>query len=56
MLDYSQPVKCGYCGWLIGECQNILVHKCLEHYDEENDLINVDDNFVVTLSELNHSS
>ncbi|XP_048512532.1 uncharacterized protein LOC112694861 isoform X1 [Athalia rosae] len=42
------PVKCGYCGWLIGGCNNIIQHKCFMHFTEENDLLHVDDNFVVT--------
>ncbi|XP_012253947.1 uncharacterized protein LOC125500922 [Athalia rosae] len=43
------PVKCGYCGWLIQGCNNIIMHKCLEHYNEYIHYLKVDDNFVVTL-------
>ncbi|XP_048515904.1 uncharacterized protein LOC125502153 isoform X2 [Athalia rosae] len=42
------PVKCGYCGWLIQGCANIVQRKSLEHYDDSH-FLRVDDNLVVTL-------
>ncbi|XP_036149768.1 uncharacterized protein LOC118647918 [Monomorium pharaonis] len=42
--------KCGYCGLTLrGSCGTILDHHCFVSYDENTDVINVDDNAVVTM-------
>ncbi|KMQ85650.1 histone H3 [Lasius niger] len=40
--------KCGYCGWLFNFTTNFIDHNCFKYYTEE-DHINVDENYVVTI-------
>ncbi|XP_071576223.1 uncharacterized protein [Temnothorax nylanderi] len=45
-----QATKCGYCGFIFrGSCGTILNHHCFSTYDENVDVINVDENAVVTM-------
>lgn len=42
--------KCGYCGYLIRNMNDICMHSCFQNYDEDTELIKIDDNHVVTMS------
>jgi len=44
-------MKCGYCGWIMpDDLSELNKHKCFETYNDEVDIIVVDDNKVVTMS------
>lgn len=49
---YLQPIKCGYCGWLINGLLHvgIIEHSCLKHYNEEKHLLHIDENNVASIS------
>lgn len=41
--------KCGYCGWLFSFTTNFLEHECFKNFVEDEDRINVDESYVVTI-------
>lgn len=43
-------LKCGYCGDLIkGSCGSLTAHRCFSTFDEDTDVIKVDENHIVTM-------
>lgn len=44
-------MKCGYCGWIMpDDLSELNKHKCFETFNDEVDIIRVDDNKVVTMN------
>ncbi|XP_029157965.1 uncharacterized protein LOC114930370 isoform X1 [Nylanderia fulva] len=46
----NPATKCGYCGFILrGSCGIILDHDCFAAYNEDTDIISVDENAIVTM-------
>ncbi|XP_025996799.2 uncharacterized protein LOC105203524 [Solenopsis invicta] len=46
----NRQLKCGHCTWqLNSHCQNLWEHQCFADFNETKDLLNVDQNSIVTI-------
>ncbi|XP_072750823.1 uncharacterized protein [Anoplolepis gracilipes] len=53
----TPPIKCGFCGWLIDGPLPLTLpqHSCFQYYDNETQLLNIDENNVASIIERDES-